>query len=747
MGRKPGTTVGGGALGKIGISLPTTVDASFGVALRTYLVEQVTAPWNFWFGLLEVYAKENGSAWVSARYVTPDGYKLGLWVNGQRKSKLNNEISHESVRLLESLPGWVWDAYQEKWEIRFAKLMEYVESHGNAEVPLLYTTSEGYKLGKWLSNERSKWLENKTSPDRIKRLEAIPGWSWSKVSLDERWENGFRLLEQYVAINGHSRVPATHVTPSGYELGAWIDRQRRLRAAKRLDQNRTQRLDGLPDWSWEIKKIAPRQSLEWEDAFSKLVEFSSCEGHVMVPRQHETVDGFRLGSWVDYQRRSESSVPAHRKSKLDSIPGWVWSPKQERWEIGFAELMAYVKTHGDAKVPLTHTTPQRYRLGKWVAMVRRKKLKNKLSPDRMKRLESVPGWVWGILDETWEEGFRMLEEYVAARGNSFVPPRYVTPSDYKLGAWLNRQRRLWFGQKLDQNRTQRLAGLPAWSWEVEIAPKGALDWENGFRRLVEYADREGHVMVPRNYETPDRFQLGDWVKSQRKSRGRMPPHRKSKLEKLLGWKWTVRISGTVPWENAIRELREFVESEGHARVSKDYKTKGGFPLGGWVQTQRSEIMRLSSEYKTQLEALPGWTWDALTDRWEKGFRHLAEFTEREGHARAKHNFVAGDGYPLGSWVHYQRDRKQKLSAERKGRLESLPGWIWATDALQWDEWIDRLKEFARENGHTRVPQLFKTSDGYLLGRWVNTKRTKKDVLRPDQKSQLESLPGWVWRAV
>ena len=86
-----------------------------------------------------------------------------------------------------------------------------------------------------------------------------------------------------------------------------------------------------------------------------------------------------------------------------------------------------------------------------------------------------------------------------------------------------------------------------------------------------------------------------------------------------------------------------------------------------------------------------------------------------------------------------------MSKERAVRLETLPGWKWAADSLQWDDWINLLKEFARENGHTRVPQLVKTSSGFLLGRWVNSRRTSRDRLTADQQAELESLPAWVWR--
>ncbi len=910
MGRTQGTSVSAADLGKVGISLPSTVDESFGTALRTYLVEQVTVSWNFWFGLLEAYVKENGSAWVSAKHITRDGYKLGMWVNGQRNSKLNGQLSEERIKRLESLPGWVWDAYKEKWEAGFAALTEYVRANGDARVPMAYVTPQGFKLGVWISTARRKRSLNQVSAHRIGRLESVPGWTWG--ILEDSWEVGFRRLTEYVEQRADARVPTSHVAPSGYKLGPWIDRQRGLWLSGRLDQGRALRLSSLPGWSWERKTIAQRQSLEWDDAFGRLVDYVSREGHAMVPRRHETVDGFRIGSWVNYQRSSQDNLPDHRRRKLEelpgwqwavrdsrqvlresmfqrlgefvkregharvpvnyktldgfrlggwlqkqrskadrlpsdfksrledlpgwtwdvllnrweegfknlvdfaaregharvragfvaadgfqlgrwvqaqrkqrekiqidrnnepailtdlrddrhlnsqleseisqerldrleSIPGWVWAPKQERWEIGFAELLEYVKVYGHAKVPLTHATPQGFWLGKWVATARRKKSKNELSLERTTRLEALPGWSWEVLDEAWEEGLQALERHIASQGDSRIPRSYVTADGLRLGAWIDRQRRLWIDRRLDQDRAERLNGIPGWSWELESAPNGTLEWEVAFGKLLEFASREGHAMVPRDYETLDGFHLGDWVKAQRKSSGRIPLDRKRRLDELPSWKWTVRMPAEILWENSFRALKEYVERERHARVAKDFRTQDGFHLGAWVQTQRSEIDRLPLDRKSRLESLPGWTWNALSDRWEDGFRHLSDFAQREGHARVKQGFVAEDGYRLGSWAQNQRAWRERMSKERAARLETLPGWRWATDSLQWDDWINLLTEFARENGHTRVPQLFKTSNGLLLGRWVNSRRTSRDRLTADQQAELESLPGWVWR--
>ena len=95
-----------------------------------------------------------------------------------------------------------------------------------------------------------------------------------------------------------------------------------------------------------------------------------------------TVDGYRLGSWVDTQRnsRANGTLDADRQHRLEQLLGWTWDPHGDRWQQGFAQLLRYVESHGHAQVPQSYTAND-YRLGAWVHQQRFKHTAGTLDDD------------------------------------------------------------------------------------------------------------------------------------------------------------------------------------------------------------------------------------------------------------------------------------------------------------------------------------------------------------------------------
>jgi hypothetical protein len=63
------------------------------------------------------------------------------------------------------------------------------------------------------------------------------------------------------------------------------------------------------------------------------------------------------------------------------------------------EGLDYVKRHGDARVPQSYTVDG-YRLGAWVSHQRQSHKKGTLDPDRERRLQDLPGWIWKASSST-----------------------------------------------------------------------------------------------------------------------------------------------------------------------------------------------------------------------------------------------------------------------------------------------------------------------------------------------------------
>lgn len=66
----------------------------------------------------------------------------------------------------------------------------------------------------------------------------------------------------------------------------------------------------------------------------------------------------------------------------------------------------------------------------------------------------------------------------------------------------------------------------------------------------------------------------------------------------------------------------------------------------------------------------------------------------------------------------------------------------------WDASFAALATYGAAHGHTRVPQQFRTDDGYWLGKWVHNQRQRYRAGRmpEDLIARIETLPGWAWSA-
>ncbi|WP_131804695.1 DEAD/DEAH box helicase [Mycobacteroides abscessus] len=507
------------------------------------------------------------------------------------------------------------------------------------------------------------------------------------------WEKRFAQVSQHAQRTGN--VIFANTDP----CGSWINKQRMKFREGRLPVERSRRLESLPGWSWDVLTD------QWEMRFVEVSRRAQRVGTVAFPH------GSPQSAWVTNQRKafSDGRLPVERSRRLESLPGWSWDVLTDQWEMRFAEASQRAQHVGNLAV--SRNQP----LGKWIANQRRRFHTGSLCAERIKRLESLPGWSWDVLTDRWEKMFVEVSRHAHLRGN------VTFPSKDPRGTWVTKQRKSFRAGTLSAERIKRLEALAGWSWDVISA-----QWEKMFVEVSRHAHLRGNVTFP----SKDPRQV--WVSQQRTTHlraGTLSLERIKRLESLPGWSWDV-ISAQ--WE------QRFAEVSRHAHLTGNVTFPSNDPRMLWVYTQRKsfQVNKLSAERIKRLESLPGWSWDVLTDQWEQMFEVIHHHSRLTGRIA----FDRRDTRTYWIQVQRQRFRAGTLSPERIKRLEALSGWTWDVLADQWEQSYAEVCRYAERTGNVTFP------DRNPLRSWVSRQRREFHAgkLSPDRVKLLESLPGWSW---
>lgn len=89
------------------------------------------AHWKEMYVALQIYSQQYCSARVPQSYISPDGKKLGIWLNQQRMEYKKGRLPDERKILLENLDV-IWNPEtlrRESWHEKYCILKEYTKSH------------------------------------------------------------------------------------------------------------------------------------------------------------------------------------------------------------------------------------------------------------------------------------------------------------------------------------------------------------------------------------------------------------------------------------------------------------------------------------------------------------------------------------------------------------------------------------------------------------------------------------------
>lgn len=404
---------------------------------------------------LRAFVAREGHA-IVPRGHTEATLQLGNWVHQQRNDYRRGRMSERRRKVLDCVPGWVWEPFRESAERMLDAVRQFADEHGHADVP--YTHRDGsFSVGVWVSEQRALHRDGRLDGERKAALEGLPGWSW-KDRMDVAWE---RWLAQLTALAGRGvDAGSTDLrTIGGERLARWVTKQRSLKARNRLRADRAAALELVRGWTWDARAQRTEQATEL------LIAYVNREGHARVPLEHIEA-GFKLGRWVCNRRQEAKTVQLSPDmvSALETVRGWSWDTLEDNWLNAMKVLGQFVEEHGHARVPAAQDHGG-FALGPWVTAQRGARRAGRLLHERVARLEAFPGWVWDAREARWADAIAHLHAFTAREGHARVPVAH-RESGHPLGRWVNQVRTRYGRGKLRADRVAELESVGGWTWSA-----------------------------------------------------------------------------------------------------------------------------------------------------------------------------------------------------------------------------------------------------------------------------------------
>ena len=259
------------------------------------------------------------------------------------------------------------------WDLMYEKYKEYIKTHEITG----YKDYNNKEIGLWVQAQRQSHKLNTLSIEKIKLLDEI-NFIWG--AHDYTWEKKYYKLKDFYLKNGHTNI----TEKENKELGEWVTKQRSKYAKNKLNNERIKKLELLNfDWNRGFKIYHE----VWFDKYEQLKELYDEHGSV------EIVNENTLKLWVQTQRSHyrKNILEKEKVKKLNDI-NFRWEYLDDIWDEKYYILCEYKKEFGSCLAPVSMLY-KNTKLGGWINEQRIRYKQNKLSQERIDKLNSI-GFVW-----------------------------------------------------------------------------------------------------------------------------------------------------------------------------------------------------------------------------------------------------------------------------------------------------------------------------------------------------------------
>ena len=319
-----------------------------------------------------------------------------------------------------------------RWDNMYFKLEKYIKD--NKKLPNGYDKKYP-ALVRWIKKNRMLYHKKILKEDHINKLNKIDIWMWNYY--DEVWTFNFKKLNKY--IQEHNQMPPFRKKNPDLEMRSlilWIGNIRTQYKKGNLSQDQIKLLNNIDVWAWNCK------TEKWRLNYIKLNNFVI--DNKTFPDKLEQKK-LRLSQWIFKNRikYKENNLSKDQILKLEHITGWNWCYRKS-WDELYAQLQTYMKNHNN-NIPNKIINKS---ISNWVNINRNLYKNNKLSQDRIDKLNKLEGWVWSYRNLKWNLNYNIVIDFIEL--NNRLPNK--NDKIPKILTWITNNKSNYKKQKLTQNK-------------------------------------------------------------------------------------------------------------------------------------------------------------------------------------------------------------------------------------------------------------------------------------------------------
>ena len=275
----------------------------------------------------------------------------------------------------------------------------------------------------------------------------------------------------------------------------------------------------------------------------------------------------------------------------------------------------------------------------------------------------------------WDFCYSILQEFYHEYGQ--YPHSRTCYRGIKIGRWLSEQILYIQHNSLSVARKERLEMLPGWSTFLIERQPTRRTFDDYYKELLVYFEREGHIDIPQSYINPSTgCKLGLYLTRLRNirkktDRGHLSQDQINRLN-ALGMKWVKREHPYRDFDYYYQQLIKFYRREGHIKVPTRFiDPDTGCHLGNFINCVRQAKRGTGHDIvltDRQIEMLNdlGMVWQVQASPlpFDTYYEELLRYYRREGHIRVPGNYIVPEnGCKLGKFI-------QRMRAIRAGTASS-----------------------------------------------------------------------------